>query len=236
VNPSPLAIRLGLRYVKSLSRRTADRILEERAARPFDGVTDLGRRTGASGAELLALAEVGALASFGRERKDAMWQALALPQARDLLQPAVRETSDPALPPMTPHDEMVADFRGTGLTTGPHPMAFLRDRLARERVTAAADLVRVPDGRRVRVAGLILVRQRPGTAKGVYFATLEDETGFCNLVAMPDVFAASRALLSTATFLMADGVLQNRDGVVSVKIDRAREVPGDFEHPSRDFF
>jgi error-prone DNA polymerase len=230
-----LSIRLGLRYVKGLSRNTADRIVAERAARPFEGVTDLGRRAGATSAELFTLAEVGALAALGRERRDAMWQALALGQSRDLLHGAVRETPDPSLPPMLPAEQMVADFTGTGMTTGPHPFAFLRRDLARRGVTRACDLASLPNGRRVKVAGMVLVRQRPGTAKGIYFATLEDETGFANIVVMPVVFAANRSLLSTATFIMAEGRLQSRDGVTSVRAERMSEVRAPFEHRSRDF-
>ena len=164
-----------------------------------------------------------------------MWQALALGQSKDLLNGAIRETPDPSLPPMSDTDEMVADFRGTGMTTGPHPMAFLRDRMARDGGVSAATLSSLPDGRQVRVAGMVIVRQRPGTAKGLYFATLEDETGFANVVVMPDLFATHRALLSTAAFLIMEGRLQARDGVISVLARKMWEIPAAVEKRSRDF-
>ncbi|MBM4398017.1 MAG: error-prone DNA polymerase, partial [Deltaproteobacteria bacterium] len=232
-----MAIRLGIKYVKGLSKRAGEAIVAERAIRPFEGVTDLGRRSGATSAELFALAEAGTLAALGSGgRRDAMWQALAAGAARDLLRGTVRETPDPALPPMTSADEMLADFQGTGLTTGPHPVSFLRERLASSGFLPASALDGMADGRWVKVGGMILVRQRPGTARGFYFATVEDETGFANVVVTPDLFTANRALLSTASFLGFEGRLQNRDGVTSVKARRFHELGGPFRHPSRDYF
>ncbi len=228
----PWAVRLGLKYVKGLSRGTGDRIVDQRARGPFTGVTDLGHRTGATSAELFALAEAGAL---GASRRDAMWQALALPAAKDLLAGTVREVPEPALPALDDRGAMAADFARTGLTTGPHPVAFLRADLERTGALRAADLAAVADGRRVRVAGMVIVRQRPYTAKGMYFATLEDETGLSNLVVTPDLFATHRRLLSVEPFLLAEGVAQNRDGVVSVRADRFRALAGGPRHEGRNF-
>jgi len=226
------AVRLGLKYVKGLSHRTGERIVDERAHGPFDGVTDLGRRTGATSAELFALAEAGAL---GTNRRDAMWQALALPATTYLLAGTIQETPEPALPDLGNREAMAADFARTGLTTGAHPVAFLRPGIDRTGALRAADLPAVADGRRVRVAGMVIVRQRPYTAKGMYFATLEDETGLSNVVVMPDLFAANRRLLSVEPFLLVEGVAQNREGVVSVRADRFRALSGGPRHEGRNF-
>jgi error-prone DNA polymerase len=133
-------------------------------------------------------------------------------------------------------ERIAADYRGTGMTTGPHPMALCRARLARAGVLSAAELADLPNGRRVQVAGTVIVRQRPGTAKGFFFLTLEDETGFSNGIVTPTVFAAHRTLLTSAPALIIEGKLQNQDGVVSVKADRFQPVEELRTHtPSRDF-
>lgn len=226
------AVRLGLKYVKGLSRQTGLRVQEERARGPFDGVTDLGRRTGATSAELFAMAEAGVL---GANRRDAMWQALALPATKDLLAGTIQETPEPALPALGDSQTMAADYARTGLTTGAHPVAFLRAGIDRTGALRAADLPAVADGRRVRVAGMVIVRQRPYTAKGMFFATLEDETGLSNLVVTPDLFATNRRLLSVEPFLLVEGVAQNREGVVSVRADRFRALTGGPPHEGRNF-
>jgi error-prone DNA polymerase len=227
-----LAVRLGLKYVKGLSRRTGDALVAERARAPFAGVTDLGRRAGASASELYALARVGAL---GPSRRDAMWQALALDADRGLLAGTVPDGSDPAVPPMDETARIQADFDGLGLTTGTHPVALLRESLDRARVTRAADVPALPDGRTVRVAGMAIVRQRPRTAKGFVFLTLEDETGLVNLAVTPDRFREHRALLSTEPFLWVEGPVQNREGVVTVRVERCRALAGAVRHDGRNF-
>src|SRR5262249_46578964 len=116
-------------------------------------------------------------------------------------------------------ERLAADYAGTGMTTGRHPMALERQRLRARGIYAAADLGRIPDGTRVEVAGGVIVRQRPGTAKGFFFVTLEDETGFANAIITPQVFAQHRTILTTAPSLVIGGKLQNQDGVVSLKAD-----------------
>ena len=118
---------------------------------------------------------------------------------------------------MTPDERVVADYAGTGLTIGPHPVAFRRQELALRGVLRAIDLPRGRNGRRVRVAGTVITRQRPGTAKGFVFLTLEDETGVANIIVRPDVFAADRVTILERPFLLVEGVLQLQDGVTSVK-------------------
>ena len=121
---------------------------------------------------------------------------------------------------MTLPDRVRADYDGTGLTIGPHPMSFLRASLATRGVQRARDLLNARAGRRVRVAGAVLVRQRPGTAKGFVFLSLEDETGIANVIVTPDVFGVYKRVIVDEPYLLVEGVLQNQDGAVSVKADR----------------
>jgi error-prone DNA polymerase len=121
---------------------------------------------------------------------------------------------------MTDEERLSADFRGTGLTVGPHPMAYHREEMHRLGVCRAGDLPRVPDGEQVRAAGSVIVRQRPGTAHGFVFLSLEDETGIANVIVTPDRFEQHRLALLSGKFLLVDGILQNQDNVVSVKADR----------------
>ena len=129
------------------------------------------------------------------------------------------DTASP-LAPMTPEERLVADFRGAGLTVGPHPMAYRRAALRRARVLSAKELTQVVHGRYVRTAGCVIARQRPGTAKGFVFLSLEDETGISNAIISPDVMEQNRILIQSEKFLLLEGVLQNQEGVISVKVDR----------------
>jgi error-prone DNA polymerase len=126
------------------------------------------------------------------------------------------------LAPMTPIERLDADYRGAGMTTGPHPMHYLREPLDRMGVLRAAELENIPHGRRVRVAGAVITRQRPGTAKGVVFITLEDETGVANLIVWPDFFQDNRVVVMSEPFLMAEGVVQKQDGVIHVKVEQLK--------------
>ena len=148
---------------------------------------------------------------------------------------AQRPRSSP-LSPMTLVERVAADYDGTGLTIGPHPMALVRASLATRGVLRAADLLRTRAGRRVRVAGAVITRQRPGTAKGFVFLSLEDETGIANIIITPDVFAANKRTIVDEPYLLVEGPLQNQSGAVSVKADRidaVRHEGPDVE--SRDF-
>ncbi len=141
------------------------------------------------------------------------------------------------LPPMTQTDRLVADYEGTGLTIGPHPMALKRADLVVRGVLRAIDLPRVRDGRRVRVAGSVITRQRPGTAKGFVFLTLEDETGIANIIVRPDLFDRERMAIVSEPFLIIEGTLQNQEGVTSVKAERVQSLPdGAVQPPSHDFY
>ncbi len=141
------------------------------------------------------------------------------------------------LRPMTEAERLVADYAGTGLSIGRHPMALRRDELAMRGVLRASDLHAARQGRRVRVAGMVITRQRPGTAKGFVFLTLEDETGIANIIVRPDLFARDRLVIVEEPFLLVDGVLQNQDGVISVRAEEVQGLPGagvDFD--AHDFY
>ena len=138
---------------------------------------------------------------------------------------------------MNDDERLLADYAGTGLTIGPHPMALRRDDLALRGVLRASDLPQAKDGRRVRVAGMVITRQRPGTAKGFVFLTLEDETGIANIIVRPDLFARDRLVIVEESFLIVDGVLQNQDGVTSVRAEQVQGMKGvDVDFDAHDFY
>jgi error-prone DNA polymerase len=228
------ALRLGLRYAAGLREQVGRRIEAARAERPFSSLADFEARVRADAAELSGLAEIGALGELGGTRRQALWQVEALGRSGPLFTRPV-PVSVPApvpgpdaspLPEMTPAEEMSADFRGTGMSTGPHPMSFARAALDREGITRAGDLGRIRDGRRARVAGVVIVRQRPGTAKGFVFLTIEDETGFANAIVTPQRFDTHRRVIVSANALVIEGVVQNQEGVVSIKADRFTPLEG----------
>src|SRR5690606_41209853 len=140
------------------------------------------------------------------------------------------------LRPMNPLERMTADFAGTGLTIGPHPMTFHRRALALMGVLRAIDLPRQRPGRRVRIAGCVITRQRPGTAKGFVFLTLEDETGISNVIVRPHVFEEQSAVIIESAFVLVEGLLQHEDGVTAVRAERVRPLEGvPVEIESHDF-
>jgi error-prone DNA polymerase len=224
------AVRLGLRWVDGLRQAAGERIA---VAAPFRGIADLAHRAALRRDEVDRLAEVGACASLGLTRRAALWQAAA--HGGGLLA-GVASASPSPLPEMSELERTLADYRGSGITTGPQLMAHFREELRRRGILAAKELRRVPDGRWVRTAGVVIVRQRPGTAKGILFLTLEDETGMSNAIVMPDVFLRNRALVHTAGLLVVEGPLQSQDGVIHVRARRFHRLDEpDAVPPSRDF-
>ena len=222
------AVRLGLRYVDGLREAAGERIA---AGAPFASVGDLARRAELHRDELERLAEIGACAALGLERRETLWQVAAL--RGGLLAGAVPRDPSP-LREMSRVEETLADYRGTGMTIGPHLMTHLRAGLRRRGVLAACDLRGLPDGSFVRTAGAVIVRQRPGTAKGFLFLTLEDETGTSNTVVVPDEFQRNRALLQTAGILEVEGPLQVQDGVIHVRGRHFRSLDGEIPRLERD--
>jgi error-prone DNA polymerase len=223
-------VRLGFCYIRGLREAAATALVRERSRKPFAAIEDLTRRVPElRKPELVTLAESGALNFLDPARKmhrrDALWQVERAARRSGPLLDAPDAAVEPDFPsplsPMTTEDRLAADFRTSGVTIGPHPMAYLRDALDAEGVTRAADLERKPNGARVRVAGAVIVRQRPGTAKGFVFLSLEDETGVANAILTPQAFERARAVILAETFLLLEGRLQNQDGAVSVKVSRA---------------
>jgi error-prone DNA polymerase len=228
-------LRLGLRCVKGLRERAAHALVAARAQQPIASAADAARRAGLDRDELANLAAIGAFAALGATRRATLWAAA--PTDPGPLFAGVPAAAAPSpLAEMTAEERLVADYGGTGVTVGPHPMALRRATLAAAGVTRATDLADGVDGARVRVAGSVIVRQRPGTAKGFVFLSLEDETGIANVIVTPGLFVRQRWALVAEPFLLVEGILQMQDGVVSVKAQRV-QVLARLAHtvPSHDF-
>jgi error-prone DNA polymerase len=214
-----LHLRLGLNYVKGLRRTTAEALV---AARPFRSIDDLKRRVPQiSAEELNRLAEIGALNRVGdskqRHRREALWQASLAVRPAGALFAGMTEEGPAPLAPMEAIDRLRADFRTSGLTIGAHPMRYFREALTAAGVWRAGELAGLGNGRTVEVAGLVICRQQPSTAKGFVFLSLEDETGIANIILTPQVYAEFRPVILREGYLRVAGRLQNQSGVVSVK-------------------
>jgi error-prone DNA polymerase len=210
-------------------------VVEEKPAERFRSIDDLVRRVVLRRDEIAMLAEIGALNSLGHDRRSAMWQVeRAIRPAGEMFDSTFErlEQLEPLEPTMSPLEEMniserlIADYTGTGLTVGPHPLTFRRKELAMRGVIPALELPRQRAGRRVRTAGMVITRQRPGTAKGFVFLTLEDETGISNIIIRPDLYASDRLTVVESSFLLVEGILQNQDGVTSIKAERMSKLDG----------
>jgi error-prone DNA polymerase len=225
-----LSLRLGLNYARSLKAATALQLVAARhTGGPFLSVEDLSLRVPAlHRGDLAQLARIGALNALGgvAHRRDAIWQ---IEQVSRPVGPLLRH-SDAAprhapslasspLRPMKTEERLVADYAGTGLTTGPHPMAYRRSELRRMGISSAHELQQLPDGRQVIAAGAVIARQRPGTAQGFIFLSMEDETGIANVIIHPQLYERERVLVTRGKFLKVCGKLQNQDGVVHVKAE-----------------
>ncbi len=228
-----IALRMGLRYVRGLREDAAKSLIRERMLHPFTSVHDLTRRVPELRKdELTTLAEVGALNAVGHSpqptardsklhRRDALWQVeRAVRASGPLLENQPEPDSPSPLQPMNYEERLVADFHGTGLTVGPHPVAYRRKWLTAMGIRRAIELRDLPTGKRLRIGGCVITRQRPGTAKGFVFISLEDETGVANAIIAPDLFHQNRLLLASERFLAVEGILQTQDNVISVKAER----------------
>ncbi len=236
------ALRLGLRLVSSLSERHAEAIVRARQKGPFRSLDDFARRTRLSRSVIAMLAKADAFGSLALNRRQALWEALdqdSHAQERPLL--AELDAEDDAradLPPLSAAAEVVEDYRTTGLTLRNHPIAFVRHELNRMRLAPASQLATLEAGRPVRVAGVVLVRQRPSTAKGITFMTLEDETGVANLVVHSDVWRKFFPTSRTAAALLAHGRLQREGQVIHVVVSKLEDLSRlvrDLPSRSRDF-
>jgi error-prone DNA polymerase len=259
------ALRLGLKYARGLREPAGQALVRERSLAPFASVQDLARRVPELRKdELTTLAEIGALNAIGDSpqshrdtekneknssvpprlrgervfhRRDALWQVeRAVRWPGPLLDELPEIDGESPLAAMTDEERLVADFRATGLTVGPHPMQYRRAEMKKLGIYCASDLAHLPNGRRLRIGGCVIARQRPGTAKGMMFMSLEDETGIANAIVAPDLLHKNRVLLISERFMMIEGILQNQDNVIHIRaekvlplrVTRAETVSHDF--------
>ena len=251
------SVRLGLKYARGLREPAGQALVRERSLAPFASVQDLARRVPELRKdELTTLAEIGALNAVASSqlpvasepisenkrnqklhRRDALWQVeRAVRWSGPLLDELPEIDGESPLAVMTHEERLVADFRTTGLTVGPHPMQYRREEMKRMGIYRAADLAHLPNGRRLRIGGCVIARQRPGTAKGMMFMSMEDETGIANAIFTPDLLQKNRVLLISERFLMIEGILQNQDNVIHIRaekvsplrVTRAETVSHDF--------
>jgi len=247
VETGGFAMRVGMRYVRGLREETGREIVRQRAIAPLESIDDLPQRVPKiQKAELTSLAEVGALnfvsGQRGFHRRDALWQVeRAARRAGPLLETVAAlgsvgasalspHTASPVSPspspllPMTDDERVVADYQGTGMTVGPHPMSYRRAYLNQQGIRMAKDLEKLPHDMPVRVAGAVIARQRPGTAKGFVFLSLEDETGIANIIITPQLFEQDHTTVIHHPFLLIAGRLQHQDNVISVKAEKVEPL------------
>ena len=237
------SVRLGLNYARGLREPTGQALVRERSLAAFASIHDLARRVPELRKdELNTLAEIGALNSVGGgqwpvgstnlstahrplppgfHRRDALWQVeRAVRWSGPLLDELPEPDTKSPLQLMNHEERLVADFNGTGLTIGPHPMQYRRTEMKKLGIYRASDLAHIPNGRRLRIGGCVIARQRPGTAKGMMFMSLEDETGIANVIIAPDLLQKNRVLLISERFLMIEGILQNQDNVIHIRAEK----------------
>jgi error-prone DNA polymerase len=231
------ALRLGLRLVNGLSRDSAERIVAARVQRPFTDLEDMASRSGLDRRDLKCLASADALSTLAGHRRQAWWEVAGIEQAAPLAFAPVTE-EQPELLPLSEGQNLVADYASLGLTLGRHPLALLRDTLRKQRLVTAQELRTFPHGRLTRAAGLVIGRQRPGTASGVTFLTLEDETGVINVVVWRDLGERQRRELLASRLLAVYGVLERQGEVAHLIAGHLKDMShllGDLVTHSRDF-
>jgi error-prone DNA polymerase len=237
------AVRLGLRFVHGLREVSGAAVVRERGPRPYRDLGDLAARSALPRKELAMLARAGALSGIGAgERRQALWQIAALPRAKEsLLRGALPPASQFRTPAMSPMEELLADYAATGMTTEPHLLAQLRSGLKARGVLSISRLQSMPAGAEVRVAGAVIVRQRPPAAGGFCFLTLEDETGLGNAIVIPSLYERFRRTLQQNSLLLLRGRVQSQDGVVHLRISAMEPLrlasPGGLRKllPSHDY-
>ena len=235
----PCALRLGLRQVTGLSKEDAARLLRHRG-RPYESVEELRSRAGMSARGIQILAAADAFRSLGRDRRGALWDARTVKNAPDLPLFTWQETHDEGpdtdvlLPAMPLSEHVVADYQTLRLSLKAHPMEFLREKYRAEGFTTADRLRALGNGRAVSMAGIVLIRQRPGSAAGVVFITLEDETGVANLVVWPDTLKQYRRTIMGARLMAVHGMVQMDDDVIHIIAKRLVDETGQLIHLSDD--
>jgi error-prone DNA polymerase len=232
------AVRLGFRLIKGLSQSGAERIVAARRIKPWDDVEDMVRRVELDRHDLKCLAGAGALEALSGHRRHAYWQVAGIETGAHLLSDAPAAETPASLPPPTEGENLLADYASTGLTLGRHPLALLRPRLARMRFATAEELRLLPGGSPARAAGIVTGRQRPGTASGTVFVTLEDETGYINVIVWPNLGERQRRELLGARLMGVEGVLEREGEVMHLVARRLVDhsvLLGRLAAPSRDF-
>ena len=237
-----VAVRLGFRLIAGLHRSSAEAILIARAAGAFLSMHDFLQRTQLPRSQAMLLADAGALGSLNQTRRESLWNALTTdsrPRQRSLFDQLEQEDEPVShLPIMEPEEEVHADYRTTGLSLRAHPLAFHRARLQECGVTPAGELSKLPNGMRVKVAGLVLLRQRPGTAKGITFVTIEDETGTANLVVHQGTWERFRSITRHSQTWLVHGHVESKDSVIHVVVRRVSDLSSQLSTiapKSRDF-
>jgi len=232
------AVRLGLSLQRGMRREVAARIEDARAIRPFSSVADLARRAGLDRHDLQVLAGANALHSLAGNRRQALWQAVGAVPDKDLLRPTAPVEETPQLKAPSEGDDIVGDYRSQGLTLGRHPLALLRERLLEKRFMPASTLADYKNGQLARACGIVTVRQRPATAKGVLFVTLEDETGNINVIVWPTLVEQQRREVLGASLLGVYGIWQREGEVrhlVAKRLVDLSEMLGRLDTSSRNF-
>ncbi|MCG8054729.1 MAG: error-prone DNA polymerase [Candidatus Thiodiazotropha endolucinida] len=232
------ALRLGLNMVKGLSEEGIQNLIDERKQNAFNDVGELANRAKLHRADLQALASADALQGFSGDRYRAQWQVSGVEEPLPLFQEYHTETTEVMLPKPDEREEIIADYASSGVSLRRHPVALLRARLEKRRVHTAQALWSVRNGAVARTAGLVIGRQRPGTASGVIFVTLEDETGQANIIVWPKVAEAQRKPLLQSQLLIVSGIVRQQDGVLHLiagRLEDRTDWLGELETKSRDF-
>ncbi|MEO1998374.1 MAG: OB-fold nucleic acid binding domain-containing protein [Planctomycetaceae bacterium] len=217
------AIRLGFRMISGFSKDTAESVVRIRKLRAYESFDDFRIRTRLDTAALSRLSQADAFASLKLSRRAALWQSLPNQQVHPLYDDRQQQEPLPNLPRMSEFAQIIADYRTTGLSLKGHPLQTFRQQFRKRGVIPAESLKDVPPDRKVRVAGIVLNRQHPGTARGITFMTLEDETGTANLVVHPNVWSRFRTVARTASALIARGILQKESDVIHVIVDHLQD-------------
>jgi error-prone DNA polymerase len=232
------ALRLGLRMIDGLAAAQGQAIVDARRHGPFTSFDNLTVRTGLRSSVLKRLARADALRSLGLSRRQALWSSLPDPRTPALLEQAVVAEPPVPLPEMPLYEEVVADYRTVQLSLRGHPLEFIRPQLRQRQVVLARQLPWLPADRGYSVAGLVLMRQRPSTARGITFVTLEDETGTVNLIVRQEVWQRYRQAAFRAAVMLAHGRLQRQRQVIHILVERLEDISQllrEVETRSRDF-
>jgi error-prone DNA polymerase len=222
-------MRVGLRYARGLQQIAGESLVLARNQRQFGSIEELALRVPElSRGNLRMLAAIGALNQIGDKglhRRDALWQVEKAGQrVGRLLEGIIDQDTASPLMQMEVEERLVLDYHGTGLTTGPHPMFYRRDEMRSLNIKSAVELREIKHGKRATVAGAVITRQRPGTASGLIFLTLEDETGNANVIVMPHIYEKYRQVVLEPRFIRVSGTVQNQDGIVHLKAEHVEAL------------